>query len=46
MPTVAKGWTSNNALFKLEGDVVNTGLGKGRALTTFNNNLVKFEPLP
>ncbi len=46
MPVAAKGWTANNAMLKLEGNVVNTGLGRGSALTTFNKNIVKFEQLP
>ena len=46
MPVAAKGWTANNAMLKLEGNVVNTSLGRGSALTTFNKNIVKFEQLP
>jgi YD repeat-containing protein len=45
MPSAAKGWTSNNAMFKLEGDVVNTGLGKGKALDIFNSNIVQYESI-
>lgn len=44
MPSAAKGWTANNAMFKVEGNVVNTGLGRGSALGTFNRNIVLFDP--
>ena len=43
MPTVSKGWTSNNALFKGEGDQFNIGLGKGKALDIFNSNIVEYK---
>jgi hypothetical protein len=42
LPLVQKGWTSSNAFFKLEGDVINVGLGRGTALETFNNNILTF----
>jgi len=55
MEQAKKGWTLENALFKLEGKkkahvnngngVVNTGLGSGKALDTFNPNIIKFEEL-
>jgi hypothetical protein len=55
LPRVSKGWTANNAQFKLEATnipeinnslgVVNTGLGKGEALKIFNSNIIKYEPL-
>lgn len=57
MERAKKGWADNNqALFKLEGrrnspeinngnGVVNTGLGKSKALEQFNNNIIKFEQL-
>lgn len=44
MPTVGKGWTRNNAFFKGEGaDHINIGLGKGKALSTFNDNIAGFD---
>lgn len=46
MPSAAKGWTATNAMFKVEGSVLNTGLGRGRALDMFNQNIVKYEVLP
>ncbi len=55
MDQAKKGWKLYNALFKLEGKrkphinsgngVVNTGLGKGEALKSFNKNIIKFEEL-
>lgn len=42
MPSVSSGWSSSNAYFKNEGGVVNIGLGRGRALSTFNQNIVSF----
>jgi filamentous hemagglutinin len=45
MQSAAKGWTANNAMFKLEGSVVNTGLGRGNALTIFNRNIVQYVPI-
>jgi hypothetical protein len=48
MPRVQKGWTENNALFKTEGkdfglEQINIGLGKGKALDEFNNNIINIE---
>jgi putative hemolysin len=43
MNRVKKGWTTNNALFKTEGGNYNIGLGKGKALETFNENIINFE---
>jgi RHS repeat-associated protein len=43
MPGVSKGWTSENAFFKGEGDQVNIGLGKGKALDTFHSNIKSFD---
>jgi hypothetical protein len=48
MPFVEKGWLENNALFKTEGakyqlEQINIGLGKGKALDIFNENLLYFE---
>jgi hypothetical protein len=42
LPIVRSGWTSANAFFKLEGGVVNIGLGRGSALQIFNDNIVNF----
>ena len=36
-------WTKNFAFFKAEGSQINIGLGKGKALELFNNNIFKFE---
>jgi hypothetical protein len=46
LPLVQRGWGSSSALFKVEGDVVNIGLGRGSALNTFNNNIVNFNLVP
>lgn len=35
-----RNWTANNAMFKEERGQVNIGLGKGKALDTFNENIV------
>jgi len=43
MPGVSKGWAGENALFKAEGNQINIGLGKGKALETFNENISSFE---
>ena len=50
MPPVnsVENWTQTSALFKTEGtkqglQQINIGLGKGKALETFNENIVKFE---
>lgn len=46
MPTVGKGWTRNNAFFKGEGaDHTNIGLGRGKALKVFNDNIADFEKI-
>jgi RHS repeat-associated protein len=45
LPTVSKGWTANNAYFKGEGDQINIGLGKGKALDLFNDNIESFSPI-
>jgi RHS repeat-associated protein len=42
LPLVQRGWGSSSAFFKLEGVVVNIGLGRGTALDTFNNMIVNF----
>ena len=42
LPMVQRGWTSTNAFFKMEGGVVNTGLGNGAALDTFNSGIQSF----
>jgi hypothetical protein len=46
MPTVSSGWMNNNAFFKGEGQQVNIGLGKGKALTRFNESIESVEALP
>lgn len=43
MSLVGKGWTSNNAFFKAEGAQINIGLGKGKALETFNSYIKQFQ---
>jgi hypothetical protein len=55
LPASFKGWNQSNAQIKLEATgrpdinnglgVINTGLGKGPALDTFNQNLLRFERL-
>jgi hypothetical protein len=46
LPVVQSGWASVNAFFKLEGSVVNIGLGNGAALNTFNKNITSFSRVP
>ena len=46
LPLVQSGWGSSSAFFKLEGNLVNVGLGRGSALNTFNNNIVNFNLVP
>jgi RHS repeat-associated protein len=46
LPLVQSGWGSTSAFFKLEGIVVNIGLGNGTALSTFNNSIVDFDVIP
>ena len=50
MPSVnsVENWTQTSALFKTEGtkqglQQINIGLGKGKALETFNENIINFE---
>jgi len=51
MPTVGKGWTRNNAFFKGEGvdaggaGHTNIGLGRGKGLKVFNDNIADFEKI-
>jgi len=49
MPPVSKGWKENSAFFKGEGGTenpqINIGLGDGRALNTFNENIQGFRKL-
>ncbi|MBH1932685.1 RHS repeat-associated core domain-containing protein, partial [Serratia rubidaea] len=45
MSDVTKGWKENNAFFKAEGDQINIGLGRGKALEIFNKGIEKFERL-
>ena len=35
-------WTENFAFFKAEGDQINIGLGKGKALELFNRNIISY----
>jgi len=46
LPLVQSGWGASSAFFKLEGNVVNVGLGNGSALNTFNNSIVNFGLVP
>lgn len=43
MPNVEKGWTTNSAQFKGEGNQINIGLGKGKGLEIFNSNIIDFQ---
>ncbi len=36
-------WTEDYAFFNAEGDQINIGLGKGKALEIFNSNISIFE---
>ncbi|MDE9483989.1 hypothetical protein [Xenorhabdus bovienii] len=45
MPPISKGWKENHAYFKAEREQINIGLGKGKALDIFNDNIVKFEKI-
>jgi len=45
MPMVGKGWKEKNAYFKSEGNQINIGLGRGKALDIFNEGVNKFERL-
>lgn len=44
MPLVGKGWKNSNAFFKVEGSTMNIGLGHGKALDFFNENIINFSP--
>ncbi len=46
LPIIERGWGTSSAFFKLEGDVINIGLGKGAALDTFNTNILYFKLVP
>ncbi|WP_043795488.1 RHS repeat-associated core domain-containing protein [Allochromatium vinosum] len=46
LPTVSKGWTSENALFKAERSQIKIGLGRGAGLETFNSNILDFGVVP
>ncbi|MDC9605960.1 hypothetical protein [Xenorhabdus griffiniae] len=39
VPVISKGWNKYNAYFKAEGEQINVGLGKGKALDVFNENI-------
>jgi RHS repeat-associated protein len=41
-----RNWTQNNAFFKEENNQVNIGLGKGKGLDTFNDNITGHEVVP
>ena len=41
MPESKSGWGKNHARFKKEDEQVNIGLGKGKALDIFNENIVE-----
>jgi len=46
MPEVKSGWIEDSAYFKQEGKVkkqINIGLGKGKGLDTFNDNIESFK---
>jgi len=43
MPEAKKGWNTNNVLFKLEDPNINIGLGKGKGLEIFNDNIESFK---
>ncbi len=43
MPACPKGWGTDYAYFKGEGEQTNIGLGQGRAREIFNQNLIGFE---
>ncbi|MBD2785033.1 hypothetical protein ID858_02200 [Xenorhabdus sp. DI] len=45
MPPISKGWKENYAYFKAEGEQINIGLGKSKALDIFNDNMVNFEKI-
>ena len=46
LPAVQSGWKSSSTYFKMEGEIVNIGLGNGSALSTFNNSIVNFSLVP
>ncbi len=43
MPKSTNGWGKNHAQFKKEKEQLNIGLGKGKALDIFNENIVETE---
>ncbi|HCR0417951.1 TPA: hypothetical protein OMS46_004853, partial [Klebsiella aerogenes] len=45
MPDVGKGWKETSTFFKAEGEQINIGLGKGKALDIFNQGIQRFERL-
>jgi len=42
MPGVSRGWTRTSAFFKGEGNQINIGLGRGKALSIFNDGIIGF----
>jgi len=46
MPLASKGWNENHAFFKAEDGQISIGLGIGRALELFNNNLMRTDVKP
>lgn len=45
LPQVKRKWGNSKALFKPEGDQINIGLGKGKALNLFNDSIVGHETI-
>jgi len=43
MPFVSSRWDTNSAFFKIENGNINIGLGRGRALDIFNDNILGFK---
>lgn len=43
MPKVKKGWVNDYAHFKVEANRINIGLGQGKGLELFNNNIISFK---
>jgi RHS repeat-associated protein len=45
LPNISPGWKASNAFFKQEAGQINIGLGQGKALETFNNNIQSFKAI-